>query len=387
MSLIHFSVFCWLGTSFPVYRNPHVVCKIGEELCGRLCHSPTKQQCLTYSDGSGPIVCDAGDTFCGGSCLSPSSGKVCVNFTHHGQYDAETICDPGNLVCGWRNCYAPESQVCLDNRIICPKGQTLCGRDCYSPSSDTHCLELGHWLGFVCKTGERICGGRGCYRPEEKFCFEGKGTLCDFGEEVCGSFSSGSCFKRGDGQVCLKNQLLCKTGEAACGNHCYDPTIQACHNDDTSLLCTKGQLSCGNYKCYNVSAGEQCFQQAGSMYHEVCAQGQEFCGSNCYEHSKEVCFETTGKEWGKLCPVGSQFCGKGYETTCFDPSNGEVCLDAGTQGEFVCANGESLCGKTCYKEGGNVSCLENKILCQSGDVLCGGEFCYNNLTSQCLKIK
>ncbi|OXA37686.1 uncharacterized protein LOC110862288 [Folsomia candida] len=113
-------------------NGEHILCKIGQELCGRRCYNSTILKCLNNSTVESSILCGTNELACGkglgASCFNPNS-KVCYTSkkraTGNTPVELVALCDKNEKACNtlyWLTCYNPELFACL---LVTGKDETF----------------------------------------------------------------------------------------------------------------------------------------------------------------------------------------------------------------------------------------------------------------------
>lgn len=233
------------------------------------------EDCLDSCQGVGDICCPVNCPGYGGAmccndnetCLNPATGLCCPAGTTP-DTTQQICCDAGAIPCPKSgDCYDPNTEECLSNGTICPKGQG-CVYRCFDPGTEA-CVSTGEVCpknqvcgDICCTTGECIdpvnsvcCGlgqigcGKACCDQSKDSCIKSTGECCSF-QQTCGLSEAGfgtSCCPSGTicnaKNQCVKPQQTCKSGEYLCMSS--DRMKQTCCPNDKAC-CDDGSC-CGGY--------------------------------------------------------------------------------------------------------------------------------------------
>ena len=253
----------------------------------------------TCGKGAGGVcACPAGQTVCGGQCVSLTTNQNCGSC--------------GNACSGGKTC---QSGVCA-----CPQGQTECGGVCRDLTTDV--LNCG-LCGNACAQGASCVGGR---------------CACPSGQEQCAgtnacvrgcSATSGEIFKPTTCRCeCPSGTTLCP-GNNTCVQNCpsgktLNVTTCQCENEvcqpGTTIGCPPGQACCdnatpeGTSACTSCGGCSSCRSDKGVYFNPItceceCLPGLVRCfgPGACCPPGATCCYKSVpgGASFAGCCPSGT----------------------------------------------------------------------------------
>jgi len=110
-----------------------------------------------------------------------------------------------------------------------------------------------------------------CYNAKQGETCTPDWVICRHGQAPCGN----ACYNVLAGETCNSNNLVCKNHERACGSRCYDIFGQRCINN--RKVCLIKEELCFGVSCYDPAKGDKCF--AGGV---ICKHNENFVKGRCY---------------------------------------------------------------------------------------------------------
>lgn len=214
-------------------------------VCGpqKECYDKTENVCL-----NGTIICNGLNAqLCGTSCSSPEL-HICVNDTIQCLNSCRGTCHSS-------------SQYCYNDTKICNNDQSVCHVTKYS-------VFLFQPLGHICYNTSQLNCHDGVLCSNDTFCgsqcLTARYSACTKDETICYGFDDWNlnpgrryldacgpeqkCYDSAT-SVCLGDSAVCPIGSALCSGACYNPNLQSCAGDNSTIYCFNNS-SAPDYGCY-----------------------------------------------------------------------------------------------------------------------------------------